>query len=126
MGVNVTEITMSLNPNNKRSQDEMKKLLVETVGDLPGTELEVEQPIAHLISHMVSGVAAEIGIKIFGDDLMQLKMSADQVREILLSIDGLTNPIVEQQQMVPQMRIKLKPDALSPIRIDRGTGQRDG
>ena len=47
MGVNVTEITMSLNPNNKRSQDEMKKLLVETVGDLPGTELEVEQPIAH-------------------------------------------------------------------------------
>ena len=113
MGVNVTEITMSLNPNNKRSQDEMKKLLVETVGDLPGTELEVEQPIAHLISHMVSGVAAEIGIKIFGDDLMQLKMSADQVREILLSIDGLTNPIVEQQQMVPQMRIKLKPDALS-------------
>ncbi len=113
MGVNVTEITMSLNPNNKRSQDEMKKLLEETVGDLPGTELEVEQPIAHLISHMVSGVAAEIGIKIFGDDLMQLKMSADQVREILLDIDGLTNPIVEQQQMVPQMRIKLKPDALA-------------
>lgn len=113
MGVNVTEITMSLNPENKRSQDEMKKLLEETVGDLPGTELEVEQPIAHLISHMVSGVAAEIGIKIFGDDLMQLKMSADQVREILLNIEGLTNPIVEQQQMVPQMRIKLKPDALS-------------
>lgn len=62
---------------------------------------------------MVSGVAAEIGIKIFGDDLLTLKMNADRVREILAGIDGLTNPIVEQQQMVPQLRIKVKPAALA-------------
>ncbi len=113
MGVNVTEITMSLNPNNKLSQDEMKKLLEAELAGIPGAEIEIEQPIAHLISHMVSGVAAEIGIKIFGDDLLTLKMNADRVKEILSNIEGLTNPIVEQQQMIPQLRIRLKPHALA-------------
>lgn len=113
MGVNTTEITMSLNPDQRRSQDEMKKLLEEQLAGIPGAELEIEQPIAHLISHMVSGVAAEIGIKIYGDDLLQLRLSAQRVREILRTIDGLTNPIIDQQKMVPQLRVKVKTGALS-------------
>ena len=113
MSVNTSEITMSLNPDNKLSQDEMKKLLEETLAGIPGAELEIEQPIAHLISHMISGVAAEIGIKIYGDDLLQLRMSAEKVKKVLESIDGLTQPIIDQQKMVPQIRVQLKQDALA-------------
>lgn len=113
MSVNTSELTISLNPVNKLSQDELKKLLEHTLEGIPGAELEIEQPIAHLISHMISGVAAEIGIKIYGDDLLQLQMNAAKVKDILSSIDGLTNPIVEQQQMVPQLRIRVKPEALA-------------
>ena len=113
MSVNTSEITMSLNPDNKLSQDEMKKLLEETLAGIPGAELEIEQPIAHLISHMISGVAAEIGIKIYGDDLLQLRMSAEKIKKVLESIDGLTQPIIDQQKMVPQIRVQLKQDALA-------------
>lgn len=113
MNVNVSELTLSLNPDQKLSQDSMKHLLEDELAGVVGAELEIEQPIAHLISHMISGVAAEIGIKIYGDDLLQLRLCAEQVRDILASIDGLTNPIIEQQQMVPQLRIQVKKGALA-------------
>ena len=106
MGVNVTEITLSLNPDHKKSQDEMVKLLQDELKDIPGAEIEIEQPIAHLISHMLSGVAAEIGVKIYGNDLVKLQMLANQVKAKLSEIEGLTDPIAEQQQMVEQLQIR--------------------
>ncbi len=113
MGVNTTEITLSLNPDNKISQDELVNLLQEELGDIPGTNLEVEQPIAHMIGHMLSGVAAEIGVKLYGDNLTVLKSKADEIKEILSNIDGLTEPIADQQQMVKQLRIEMKPQQLA-------------
>lgn len=113
MGVNTTEITLSLNPDNKMSQDELVKLLQAELGDIAGATLEAEQPIGHMIGHMLSGVAAEIGVKIYGENLTVLKTKADEVKEILSGIEGLTEPIADQQQMVKQMRIEMKPMQLA-------------
>ncbi len=46
------------------------------MADIPGVVSAVEQPISHLISHMLSGVKAQIGIKIYGDDLDLLRRKA--------------------------------------------------
>ncbi len=113
MGVNTTEITISLNPNNKLSQDQLVEVLQEQLADITGTNLEVEQPIGHLVGHMLSGVAAEIGVKIYGENLTILKAKADEVKQILSGIDGLTEPIADQQQMVKQLRIQTKPEQLA-------------
>ena len=43
--------------------------------EVPGVDVEVEQPLAHLISHMLSGVTAQIAIKVYGDDLDTLQRS---------------------------------------------------
>ncbi len=53
-------------------------------------DIEVEQPLAHLISHMVSGVYAQIAIKIHGDDIDTLQRLSDQVKVTLESIPGVT------------------------------------
>jgi len=113
MGVNTTEITLSLNPKNRMSQDELVKLLQNELGDITGATLEVEQPIGHLIGHMLSGVAAEIGIKIYGENLTVLNNKAEEVKGMLSSIEGLTEPIADQQQMVRQLRIVTKPAQLA-------------
>ncbi len=113
MGVNTTEITLSLNPDNKMSQDKLVKLLQDELGDITGATLEAEQPIGHMIGHMLSGVAAEIGVKIYGENLTVLKNKADEVKAILSEIDGLTEPIADQQQMVKQLRIVMKPEQLA-------------
>ena len=69
-----SEYILSLNPNAGRSREEMlAKLLKELREEVPGVDIEAEQPLAHLISHMLSGVTAQIAIKVYGDDLDRLQ-----------------------------------------------------
>lgn len=113
MGVNVAEYVMTLNPESSVTRSEMIKLLTKQIEDLPGVEHEIEQPIAHLISHMLSGVAAQIAIKIHGDDLDVLRRQAEEIRRAIADIPGIAEPFVEQQQLVPQLRFELNYYALA-------------
>ena len=68
--VHMGEYILSMNPAAHQQREEMiGNLLKELRAEVPGVDIEVEQPLAHLISHMVSGVYAQIAIKIYGDDL---------------------------------------------------------
>ncbi len=110
MGVNVTEYTLSLNKSHNLSKIELEQLLFDTLKDIPGVEVEIEQPVAHLIGHMLSGVSAEIGVKIYGRDLGTLRRLAESIKLGISEIDGLTPPIIEQQQFVRQLRIEKRAD----------------
>lgn len=113
MGVHVAEYVISLNPEANVNRRQMIELLGEAVDDLIGVEYEIEQPIAHLISHMLSGVAAQIAIKVHGDDLDTLRRSAEEVRRAIADVPGIAEPFVEQQQIVPQLRFELDYDAMA-------------
>jgi CzcA family heavy metal efflux pump len=113
MGVNVSEYVLTLNPESGLSRQELIAKLHEAVEHVPGVESEVEQPIAHLISHMLSGVTAQIAIKIFGDDLQTLRQTAEDIKRQIGTIQGIADPVIEQQQLTPQYRIELKQDMLS-------------
>jgi CzcA family heavy metal efflux pump len=113
MGVNVAEYVISLNPESGLSREGLIKLLTEQVEEIPGIQHEVEQPIAHLISHMLSGVQAQIAIKLFGDDLDTLRQEANEIKQAISGIEGIADPVVEQQQNIPQLRISLKRDKLA-------------
>ncbi len=113
MGVNISEFVISLNPDSGMSRHEVIESLHEAVEHIPGVETEVEQPIAHLISHMLSGVTAQIAIKLYGDDLETLRHEAEHIKEAISSIEGIAPPLVEQQQPTPQFRVELKHDMLA-------------
>lgn len=113
MGVNVSEYVMTLAPEAPQSVEELKTLLLESVEDVPGVEVEVEQPIAHLISHLLSGVTAEIAVKIYGDDLDLLRRSALEVQQAVSDVPGITPPVVEQQAITPQLRVEVDRNALA-------------
>jgi CzcA family heavy metal efflux pump len=113
MGVNISEYVMSLNPDSGLSRAELIDQLHDAVEHVPGVQTEVEQPIAHLISHMLSGVTAQIAIKLFGDDLDVLRREAEQIRDAIASVDGIAPPMVEQQQLTPQFRVEVKQDKLA-------------
>lgn len=112
MGVNVTEYILSLNPDSGLTRQELIERIHEELAEVPGINSEVEQPIAHLISHMLSGVTAQIAIKLYGDDLSVLRQQAQRIKEAIEDIDGLAEPIVEQQQLIPQLQITLKRERL--------------
>jgi CzcA family heavy metal efflux pump len=119
-GVNTSEIIVSLDPESHRERDVILEDIRERVASVPGVVFSAEQPLQHLISHMLSGVKAQIGIKIYGDDLNRLRRAAQQVKADLDGIAGVTDVVVEQQTEIPQLQIALKPEALAAAGLTTG------
>lgn len=122
-GVNMSEYIVDLDPESERSREEQLEEIREAMADIPGIVTAVEQPIAHLISHMLSGVKAQIGIKIYGDDLDVLRRKADEMKVAMQSVPGVTDLLVEPQVIIPQMRIELDRDklllyGLTPVEVN--------
>lgn len=111
-GVNMSEYVLELNPDSGRSREEQLSEIREAMAEIPGIVTAVEQPIAHLISHMLSGVKAQIGIKIYGDDLDVLRRKAGEMEAAIKGVPGVTDLLVEPQVIIPQMRIELDRDKL--------------
>jgi Cu/Ag efflux pump CusA len=112
-GVNVTEYIVSMNPHSGVNRQEALAILRKDLEAIPGIEYEVEQPLAHLISHMLSGVSAQIAIKVFGDDLDVLRKKANEIKAAITGIPGLAPPVVEPQTLIPQLRIELNREKLA-------------
>jgi len=105
-GVNVTEIIASIDPQTERSREEVIEEIDEALADIPGIVTSVEQPLAHLISHMLSGVKAQVAIKLYGDDLDVLRREARKIQAAIANVDGVRNLQVEPQVIIGQLRIE--------------------
>jgi HME family heavy-metal exporter len=118
--VNAGEYILSINPDAQHHREELiGKLLKELKEEVPGVDIEVEQPLAHLISHMVSGVYAQIAIKVHGDDLDTLIATADRVKAVLQGVRGVTTPVIEPIQQSAELHIALRPDDLARYGLTR-------
>ena len=102
-GVHVSEIDVDLKRSDRRREDIMADLRAR-LAVLPAV-LNVGQPISHRLDHMLSGVRAEVALKIFGDDLDTLRTLAGGLRGRLAKIPGLVDLQVEKQVRIPQLRI---------------------
>ncbi|MBX9792288.1 MAG: CusA/CzcA family heavy metal efflux RND transporter [Pirellulales bacterium] len=112
-GVNVSEIIISFDPNSGRSREEILAELREELTQVPGVMITAEQPLAHLISHMLSGVKAQVGIKLYGDDLTVLRNKANEIKTAIAGVSGVRDLLVEQQTEIPQLQIKLNRQRLA-------------
>jgi len=106
-GVNITELIISFDSESDRGREEVLDEIRDAMLDIPGIVTTVEQPLAHLISHMISGVKAQVGIKIYGDDLNILRRKAKEMEAKMRGIEGVTDLLVEPQVEIPQLRIEL-------------------
>ncbi len=111
-GVNMSEVVIELDPQSSRTREQQIDEIRHAMEDIPGIVTAVEQPIAHLLSHMLSGVKAQIGIKIYGDDLDELRRKAEQMKSAIQEVSGVTDLLVEPQVVIPQLRIELDRDKL--------------
>lgn len=124
MGVNVSEIDVDFNPNGRHRDVVLTEIRNNLKTAIPGVGVNVGQPISHLIDHMLSGVSAAIAIKIFGPDLTMLRQKAAELQSVIKDTNGLVDLKVEQQGLIPQIKIKvLRPEAaefgLSPGEVTR-------
>ncbi len=119
--VNVGEYILTMNPDSGVGRDEFLKSVLEDLrSNVPGVEIEAEQPLSHLISHMLSGVNAQVAIKLFGDDLDVLRRKAQEIKSAISTVEGLAPPVVEPQQLIPQLRIDLNREQLAAYGLTAG------
>jgi HME family heavy-metal exporter len=109
----VSESIVTLDPESGRSREEMMADIRAELKEVPGAITASEQPLQHLISHMISGVKAAIGIKVFGDDLTVLRRTAEQIKTAITDVPGVTDLLIEQQVEIPQLQIRVKHDELA-------------
>jgi HME family heavy-metal exporter len=112
-GVNMSEFLIELDPESPRSREEQLEEIRKAMENIPGIVTAVEQPIAHLISHMLSGVKAQVGIKVYGDDLDLLRQKAEAIKAKMQSVAGVTDLLIEPQVIIPQLRIEFNRPALT-------------
>jgi HME family heavy-metal exporter len=123
MGVNITEMIIRFDPEMDRSREQVLEEIRNVMADIPGVVISVEQPLAHLISHMLSGVKAQVGIKIYGDDLNVLRQKAQEMATAMRSVEGVKDLMVEPQVEIPELRIELDRDkleqyGLTPVNVN--------
>lgn len=105
MGVNVSEIDIDFHPGGRPRDVVLEEVRAKLKEALPGAGINVGQPIGHLIDHMLSGVNAALAIKVFGPDLATLREKALEIREAIKDVPGLVDLRVEQQGLIPQVKI---------------------
>jgi HME family heavy-metal exporter len=117
-GVHSSEIEVDLKPT-ARTREAVMADIRRRLAVLPGV-VSIGQPISHRLDHLLSGVRAQIALKIYGDDLDSLRGLAAQLQTRLAAIPGLTDLHVEKQVLIPQIAIRIDPEAASRLGVAPG------
>jgi len=111
--VNNDEIHIMLKPPTQWKTAKTKEALVEAMNEklstMPGVALNFSQPIATRVDELISGVRAQIAIKLFGEDLDTLVAKADEIQRVVSTVRGVADLAVE----------KVAGSAMLEIEVDR-------
>ena len=118
MPPNVADTFVMLKPRSEwPTPDKPKSLLIKelekAVTALPGNNYEFTQPIQMRFNELISGVRADIAIKVFGDDLDTLLASANSVASLTKGLSGAADTRVEQVDGLPMLSVIPKRDVMA-------------
>ena len=104
-GVHSAEIDVDLKPS-QRDREQIMGDIRHRLSVLPAS-VAIGQPISHRLDHLLSGVRAQIALKIYGDDTDTLRGLAEQLRGRLAGVPGLVDLTIEKQVLIPQLTVRV-------------------
>lgn len=112
-GQNESDPMVTLDPESGRTQDEVDDDIRELLEKLPGVSIVLSQPIAERVDEMVTGVRSEIAVKIFGDDLNELRELSEQIARILRTVPGAQDIRIERLSGQQSLTIDINRNAIA-------------
>ncbi|WP_075186868.1 efflux RND transporter permease subunit [Teredinibacter haidensis] len=117
MPPSIADIFVILKPRNvwaepSKTKNELLEEIEEALWQLPGNNYEFTQPIQMRFNELISGVRADLGIKIFGDDLDQLTLTAKDILQVVSKIEGAADVRMEQVEGLPSLSVSPKRETL--------------
>lgn len=118
-GVNTSEFLVTFKEGVSKSKEELLEEIRQAANEkVPGIQIGADQPLQHLISHMISGVNAHIAIKVYGNDIVVLGEIAQKVKSQIEGIKGVKDLMVEQLQMSKVLTIRPNQEIIKHLNID--------
>ncbi|MDP3311896.1 CusA/CzcA family heavy metal efflux RND transporter [Lutibacter sp.] len=109
MSMEESDVIIKLKPKGEwvsaNSKDELADKFKEKLSIIPGVDFEFTQPIEMRFNELITGVRADVAIKIFGEDLAILAKKADEIKTKIANIEGAADIIVEKIDGLPQMSV---------------------
>lgn len=104
----------------KRPRAEVLAEIRDHVTSVPGVAVNIGQPISHRLDHIMSGVRAQIAVKVFGPDLRELRTAAQEVQEQMAEVPGVVDLQVEPQIEISQLQLRLKHEEAARFGLTAG------
>ncbi|AOW21398.1 CusA/CzcA family heavy metal efflux RND transporter [Urechidicola croceus] len=109
MSMEEADVIIKLKPKREwtsaKNKDELADKFKEALAIIPGMEVEFTQPIEMRFNELITGVRADVAIKIFGEDLTVLSSKADEIKELIKNVEGASDITVEKVEGLPQMSV---------------------
>ncbi|HMP71618.1 MAG TPA: efflux RND transporter permease subunit, partial [Pirellulaceae bacterium] len=93
-----------------RPHEEVLADIRDKVTMIPGIKANIGQPISHRLDHIMSGVRAQIAVKVFGSDLRELRDASQDVYTVMSEVPGVVDLQIEPQVEVSQVRLQIRRD----------------
>ena len=109
VGPNFTELWISIDP--EADYKDTVKRVEAVIYAYPGLYRDVLTFLRERIKEVLTGASATIVVRLYGPDFAVLRAKAKEVEAAMASVSGTTNLKVEPQVLVPQVEVRLRPDA---------------
>lgn len=117
MSMEESDVIIRLAPKSEwevaATKDDLANRFKEALSIIPGVEIEFTQPIEMRFNELITGVRADLAIKVFGEDLEVLQEKALQIGQAIQSVEGAADISVEKVTGLPQMSVKYRRQQLA-------------
>ena len=106
-GPNESDPIVLLDPKSGRTQDEIDEDIRQRLSSIPGVQIVLSQPISERVDEMVTGVRSQLAIKVFGDDIAELRRISEAVARVLRTVPGSQDIRIERLSGQQSLRIEI-------------------
>lgn len=117
-GPNESDPIAVIDPTVGRTQTEIEEDIRKVLSNLPGVQVIMNQPIAQRVDEMVTGVRSQVAIKVFGDDLGELKRISEEIARVVRTVPGALDIRVERLTGQQTLSVEIDRSAIARYGIN--------